>query len=87
MYVSTVFTCFYEGVDDYEPSRYPDEEFRRAWISAYLKEFLGSQNVDQSCVNRLTEHVEKFSIAAHFFWGVWSLVQAGSSTIDFDFLG
>jgi len=25
--------------------------------------------------------------AANFFWGVWALIQACNSTIDFDYLG
>lgn len=25
--------------------------------------------------------------ASHFFWGLWALIQAKYSTIDFDFLG
>lgn len=28
-----------------------------------------------------------FTLVSHFFWGTWSIVQAGMSSIDFDFLG
>ena len=28
-----------------------------------------------------------YTLASHLFWGTWSLVQAGMSSIDFDFLG
>jgi len=27
-----------------------------------------------------------FTLASHMFWGLWAVVQAGNSTIDFDFL-
>ena len=26
------------------------------------------------------------TVAAHLFWGIWSVVQAGNSSIDFDYL-
>ena len=69
-------------------SLYPDESFRRKWISNYLETFnRNKQVVDNVELERLMEHVEMFSIAAHFFWGVWSIVQAANSSIPFDFLG
>jgi len=43
--------------------------------------------VDSAQLERLLEHVEMFSIAAHYFWGVWGLIQAANSSIPFDFLG
>ncbi|KAF0698024.1 Aste57867_11355 [Aphanomyces stellatus] len=27
-----------------------------------------------------------FALASHLFWGLWAIVQAGNSTIDFDFI-
>jgi len=80
--------CEFAGVDNVDHSLYPDESFRRKWISNYLETFnRNKQVVDNVELERLMEHVEMFSIAAHFFWGVWSIVQAANSSIPFDFLG
>jgi ethanolamine kinase len=31
--------------------------------------------------------VSKFSLCSHLLWGIWALVQARFSDIDFDYLG
>uniref|UniRef100_A0A673IBP7 ethanolamine kinase n=1 Tax=Sinocyclocheilus rhinocerous TaxID=307959 RepID=A0A673IBP7_9TELE len=38
-------------------------------------------------VEVLYVQVNRFALASHFFWGLWALIQAQYSTIDFDFLG
>lgn len=75
------------GVDDYDPSRYPSESFRREWISEYLKSFHDGAHFNDKELQALLDNVEKFSMVAHYFWGVWSLIQAAYSSIDFDFVG
>jgi len=79
--------CEFAGVDDVDHSLYPNESFRRKWISVYLQTYYKNTLVDNVELERLLEHVEMFSIAAHFFWGVWALIQAANSSIPFDFLG
>jgi len=34
----------------------------------------------------LYREVNKFALAAHFLWGLWGLIQAQLSDIDFDYL-
>ncbi len=75
-----------KGVDDFNSSRYPHEEFRRKWITIYLKAFYKKQDVDCKKVQLLLDHVELFTLASNFFWGVWSIIQAAHSSIDFDFI-
>ena len=75
------------GVDDVDHSLYPNEEFRRRWLAEYLRSYSGGKEVGQEILQQTVEIVEKFSIACHFFWGVWSLIQAAHSTIPFDFIG
>lgn len=79
--------CEFAGVDNVDHSLYPDEGFRRKWISVYLETSNKNALIDNMQLEKLLEHVEMFSIAAHYFWGVWSLIQAANSTIPFDFLG
>jgi len=82
--------CFGTGVDNFDPSRYPDEAFRRQWISQYLKHFHSHDHdvieEEEERVDSFLQQVEAFTLASHFFWGVWALIQAAHSTIDFDFL-
>lgn len=78
---------YYQGVDNFDPSRYPNQELREKWVTAYLRSFHQSQYVNDSKVQLLVEHIELFTLASHFFWGVWALIQAAHSSIDFDFLG
>ncbi|XP_057369110.1 ethanolamine kinase 2-like [Daphnia carinata] len=79
--------CEFSGVEDYNPLRYPHEEFRKKWVTVYLKTFQKHQTVDDETVNLLLGRVERFTLASHFFWGVWALIQAAHSSIDFDFVG
>lgn len=44
-------------------------------------------NVLESDINQLYNHVNKFVLLSHFFWGCWALIQSQNSYIDFDFLG
>jgi len=35
---------------------------------------------------RMEAEANLFSLASHIYWGVWSLIQARYSPIDFDYL-
>lgn len=73
------------GVSDVDFSRYPDKELQLAWLRVYLTEFSGREPTDLE-LRTLYIQVNKFALAAHYMWGVWSLVQAEHSNIDFDYL-
>lgn len=36
--------------------------------------------------DHLYKEVEGFSLASHFYWGLWALIQAKVSDIDFDYM-
>lgn len=40
---------------------------------------------DTGYVNRLFEEVERFRGIPGFYWGIWALIQATISQIDFDY--
>lgn len=42
---------------------------------------------DKGMIDCMTDWVEKFCLASHFWWGLWAFVQARNSAIDFDFEG
>ena len=56
------------------------------------------ENVDNNCktflesaefetyLNKLYVEANRYALAAHLFWGVWGVIQARHSKIDFDFL-
>lgn len=59
---------------------YPSEKQRLNFIKAYLNES-GSKESPKT----LLREVEVFSLASHFFWGLWSIINAVSSKIPFGY--
>jgi len=43
--------------------------------------------VDDAAVHQLFDEVQPFILASHLFWGLWAVVQARYSPIDFDYMG
>lgn len=43
--------------------------------------------VTEEEIEILLGSVEKFTLVSHLLWGMWALIQAEHSSIDFDFLG
>jgi len=91
--------CEFAGVDNFDPDLYPSKDFQLKWLEHYLNrrkslfegEGAETKNEPDSAfiadVQKLYFQVKKFTLAAHLFWGIWSLIQAEHSTIKFDFLG
>lgn len=81
--------CEFAGMDDpVDYSRYPSREFQLVWLRQYLAaaEKVNDSDVSSEKVEALYKEVNKFALAAHFYWGSWALVQARFSDIDFDYL-
>uniref|UniRef100_A0A6I8NH91 ethanolamine kinase n=1 Tax=Ornithorhynchus anatinus TaxID=9258 RepID=A0A6I8NH91_ORNAN len=80
-----------QGVSEVDYGLYPDKDLQGRWLRAYLeayKEYKGfGVDVTEKEVEVLYIQVNQFALASHFFWGLWALIQARYSTIDFDFLG
>ncbi|KAJ8006721.1 hypothetical protein DPEC_G00110150 [Dallia pectoralis] len=81
----------FAGLNEVDYSHYPDRNFQLEWLRSYLEAYKehkgqGSEVLDRE-VEVLYVQVNRFSLASHFFWGLWALIQAEFSTIDFDFLG
>ncbi|KAI9261681.1 kinase-like domain-containing protein [Phascolomyces articulosus] len=68
-----------------EYSRYPDKSFQMQWFEWYLTEYNGVPPTHDE-LEHLFKEVEGFSLASHFYWGLWALIQAKISTIDFDYM-
>ncbi|KAG1427688.1 hypothetical protein G6F58_000922 [Rhizopus delemar] len=76
---------FCEWMYDYhssEPAKmnhksYPTHKEQVRFLTAY----------DKHHVTELLQEVELWKMACHLFWGLWGLVQASQSEIDFDYFG
>ncbi|KAG1462983.1 hypothetical protein G6F46_003843 [Rhizopus delemar] len=76
---------FCEWMYDYhssEPAKmnhksYPTHKEQVRFLTAY----------DKHHVTELLREVELWKMACHLFWGLWGLVQASQSEIDFDYFG
>lgn len=84
----------YAGLDcDYSlyPSRAAQEHFVRTYLatdpasSAPVRADAMAE-VPAAEVSQLVAEGNVFSLASHLFWGVWAIVQARYSAIDFDYI-
>lgn len=71
-------------------SAYPSVEVQRLFIAVYLSEYLETTVLpdDDQYVTPLLETVQKFALASHLLWALWSVVRAPQAPTfeDFDFL-
>lgn len=71
------------------PHHYPTRQQQLHFIRCYRAE--GCGGAERSCEEEEEEQqmlleIERFVLASHFFWGLWSIVQAKISTIEFGYL-
>lgn len=85
----------YAGIETVDYSLYPTKDYQKNWLKVYLttvKKLCGPAASelpspdDDGALDRLTDEINLFALSSNLFWGVWALVQAENSTIDFDFL-
>ncbi|XP_071362924.1 choline kinase alpha isoform X1 [Trachinotus anak] len=70
---------------------YPSKAQQLHFIESYLRESdRGFDNLSEEDQMKLKQElyieVNRFSLASHFFWGLWSIIQARLSTIKFGYL-
>ncbi|KAI7802388.1 choline kinase alpha [Triplophysa rosa] len=70
---------------------YPPKEQQMQFFQSYLLEFdSGFANLSEKDQQKLKEkmlvEVDRFALASHFFWGLWSIIQAKISTIEFGYM-
>lgn len=76
------FDCDYSVL----PSRTQRREFIDEYIRAYFDILPGQPNVDiESEVRKLNDEVDLFRGVPGFYWGIWALIQAVISDIEFDY--
>ncbi|CAB4001462.1 ethanolamine kinase 1 [Paramuricea clavata] len=84
------FNEFGGVVIDPDYSLYPNKDFQLKWLRIYLEEKAKVQGtgdvITEEQLEKLYVQVNQFALVSHLFWGVWALLQANFSSIDFDFL-
>ncbi|KAJ2009882.1 hypothetical protein GGI04_000091 [Coemansia thaxteri] len=65
-------------------SRYPTKPAQLQWFKIYL-DHLGHDS-SPGALEDMYREVNLFQLASHFYWGIWALVQASISDIDFDYM-
>ncbi|NWU99414.1 EKI2 kinase, partial [Upupa epops] len=83
----------FAGVKEVDYRLYPSKETQLQWLSSYLHTYKqltrgdrGAAGVSEEELEALYVQVNKFSLASHFLWACWGLIQDKYSTIDFNFL-
>ncbi|XP_026338813.2 choline kinase alpha isoform X2 [Ursus maritimus] len=71
--------------------KYPTKRQQLHFISNYLaafhNEFENLSNEEKSIIEEeMLLEVNRFALASHFFWGLWSIVQAKISSIEFGYM-
>lgn len=76
------FDCDYSAL----PSRSQRREFIDEYVRAYFKILPGKNIIDlETEVKKLNDEVDLFRGVPGFYWGIWALIQAVISEIDFDY--
>ncbi|XP_030129915.1 choline kinase alpha isoform X2 [Taeniopygia guttata] len=71
--------------------KYPSKKQQLHFLSSYLSAFHdGFEDLSNDEKSELEEEVlvevNRFALASHFFWGLWSIIQAKISSIEFGYL-
>jgi ethanolamine kinase len=75
------------GGFDCDYSAMPTRTIRRAFLREYLRSFNAHQNKSykESELEELFDQVDRFRGVPGFYWGIWALIQAQISLIEFDY--
>lgn len=72
------------------PADYPTREQQLLFIRHYLAEVQKGEVLSEEQQKKQEEdlliEISRYALASHFFWGLWSTLQASMSTIEFGYL-
>uniref|UniRef100_A0A8B9KVR7 ethanolamine kinase n=1 Tax=Astyanax mexicanus TaxID=7994 RepID=A0A8B9KVR7_ASTMX len=85
------YTCDVSPYFKTTTKNYPTKAQQMHFFKSYLLEYdPGIANLSEEDQLKLREdmlvEVNRFALASHFFWGLWSIIQARISTIEFGYL-
>ena len=75
------------GGYDCDYNMLPTRLTRRAFLAEYLASFASHSGelINTSVLNKLAEDVDRYRGMPGLYWGIWALIQATISQIDFDY--
>ncbi|PVI08584.1 kinase-like protein [Periconia macrospinosa] len=76
------------GGFDCDYTALPPRHVRRSFLREYLRSFAGHMNrayKEDTQLDEAMEQVDRFRGVPGFYWGIWALIQAQISLIDFDY--
>jgi ethanolamine kinase len=79
--------CEYAGFDyTLFSTNYPNKAAQYNFFKAYLKASRNGDRVTDAELDMMYIEVNRYALASHMFWGIWSVIQAKYSVIDFDYI-
>jgi ethanolamine kinase len=79
--------CEYAGFDyTLFSTKYPDKAAQYNFLEAYLKASRNGEHVTDAELDTMYIEVNRYALASHMFWGLWAVIQAKYSAIDFDYI-
>ena len=75
----------YAGTEDVDFSNVPDEKYKKWWINQYLTQFYSRDPTEEEN-KKWHSAVTQMEPLSHLFWGIWALMQAEISEIEFDYV-
>ncbi|KAL4786091.1 kinase-like domain-containing protein [Aspergillus varians] len=77
------------GGYDCDYSMLPTRTVRRQFLTEYVRSYAEHKGISESSqpeiVDRLCDQVDRFRGLPGLYWGIWALIQAQISQIDFDY--
>lgn len=77
---------FYKARPTDYPTRGQQLHFIRHYLAEVQKGQIRSEEEQKKLEEDLLIEVNRYALASHFFWGLWSILQASMSTIEFGYL-
>ncbi|XP_026638454.1 choline/ethanolamine kinase isoform X2 [Microtus ochrogaster] len=77
---------FYKARPTDYPTRGQQLHFIRHYLAEVQKGQIRSEEEQKKLEEDLLIEVSRYALASHFFWGLWSILQASMSTIEFGYL-
>jgi len=79
--------CEYAGFECEFEEFYPSKETQMRFLRAYMTAVKSGTEPTELELEQLFLEVNVFALTSHFFWGLWALIQANLSDIQFDYMG
>lgn len=67
-------------------TRYPSADKQKEFFSAYLRAYDPTLNIPAKQLDDMVAEANVFSLVSHMYWGVWAILQAYYSPVQFEFL-